>query len=322
MTASQAPIDVYHVQADDPEYAQMLRDETEYWDSREETLLSATTSPNVQAYRNERFTGDASKRWFETTGNEGAFSRGCIFGAGPGHVEEALLKQHPSLHLTVFDISGEALARLKRRLNDQFAGRVETQQLDLNFVDLPSGSYDLVVANSSMHHLVNLEHVAFQINQTLTADGRFFMADTVCESFFQFSDEKKRIFQLLIDATQGTQTSTSVEWPDRSNWAFSPFESVRSGEVLEVLARYMEPVSLRVVGALLSLAIFVRTESARSGSRHAIAQWLLGQRLLAADEDARAQLLFLVDSLVCDVGRLVPGEAFAIYGKRVDHGLQ
>ncbi len=42
-------------------------------------------------------------------------------------------------------------------------------------------------------------------------------------------------------------------------------------------------------------------------------------RMLREEEefwDSRGELLFLLDGLMCNSGRLVPGEAFGIYGKR------
>ena len=194
------PEDFFHVKQDDEEYVQMLREEEEFWDGRIETLLTKTPGPAVQRYVNERLTGDAEKLWYQTIGDEGEFTSGCVFGAGPGQVEEDLLARHPQVQLTIFDISGEALSRLQTRLDERYAGRAETRQQDLNFVDLPTEAYDLAVANSSIHHLVNLEHFAFQVNNSLVPRGRFFMQDVVGESYFQFTEDKKRMFQMINNA--------------------------------------------------------------------------------------------------------------------------
>ena len=231
MTDTSILEDTFHVSPDDEEYLRMLREEEEFWDGKIETLLTKTPGPAFQRYINERLTGDPEKLWYQTIGDEGEFTRGCVFGAGPGKVEEHLLGRHPQLHLTIFDISGEALGRLQRRLDDQFPGRAETRKQDLNFVDLPAGAYDLAVANSTIHHLVNLEHFAFQVNRGLTQEGRFFMADFVAESYFQFSEEKKRIYQTFVNATRNrTEPRTKIVWPSRDDWTYSPFEAARSGD--------------------------------------------------------------------------------------------
>ena len=321
MTSAHTPEDTFHVNQDDAEYVKMLREEEEFWDTHIDTPLSKTPRPAVQRYLNERLTGDPERMWYQTIGDEGEFTNGCVFGAGPGQAEEDLLKQHPQLHLTIFDISGEALSRLQNRLDEQYPGRAETRHQDLNFVKLPSEAYDLAIADSSIHHLVNLEHFAFQVNRSLTTEGRFFMEDVVGESYFQFTEEKKRIFQTFMDATRdSSEPPTKIAWPSRDDWTFSPFESVRSGDILDVFGRYFLPLRVRTSSALLSLTLMVRPDDPRGRLRralHRLRSRLSGRRPVVARGVARGDLLFLLDSLMCDSGRLVPGLAFGIYGKRV-----
>jgi SAM-dependent methyltransferase len=285
----------------------------------------------VERYFNERLTGESDRRWFEMIGDYGDFRRGCVLGAGPGEVQSYLLDRHNQLHITFYDISGQALARIHGRLEKEFPGRTDTRQEDLNFVTLPAGTYDLVVAQATIHHILNLEHLAFQINECLTPDGYLFMQDTVSESYFQFSEEKKRLFQAFVDATPDHPGRASpIQWPERSSWVFSPFESVRSGEILDVFGRYLEEVRVRKVGALLSLTLFVRRGSAppqESGdlsSRRrrllhisaALRAKLRRPRIDVARGRARGELLFMLDRIVTDTGYLQPGRAFAIYRKR------
>ena len=118
MTAS-APQDMFIVSEDDEEYVRMLREEEVFWDTQIDTPLAREPRPAIQRYLNERLTGDPEKLWYQTIGDEGEFTSGCVFGAGPGQVEEHLLERHPQLHLTIFDISSEALARLQKRLDGQ-----------------------------------------------------------------------------------------------------------------------------------------------------------------------------------------------------------
>jgi len=324
------PPDIFHVTRDD-EYLHQLRAEEEFWDKRAETPLSRTPPPMVQRYFNERLTGRNDRQWVEMITDYGEFRRGCVLGAGPGKIESYLLSRHKQLRLTFYDISGHALARVQGRLEEEFPGRTDTCQEDLNFATLPSGTYDLLVANSSIHHILNLEHLAFQINECLTPDGYFFMYDTVSESYLQFSEEKKRLFQALRDATPDHPGRASpIQWPDRSNWIFSPFESVRSAEILDVFGWYLEEVRVRKVGALLSLTLFVGRESAppqQSGglfsswacllrASAALRAKLRRPKIDVARGRARTELLFMLDRIVTDTGYLKPGLAFVIYQKR------
>lgn len=319
---ARAPQDKFHVREDDEEYIQMLREEEEFWDARIDTPLAREPMPAVQRYRNERYTGDPEKLWYETIGDEGEFTNGCVFGAGPGKLEEHLLGRHPRLRLTIFDISSDALSRLQSLLDERYPGRVETRHQDLNFIELPPDTYDLLVANASIHHLVNLEHVAFQVSRSMTPQGRLFMEDVVGESYFRFAEEKKRIFQTFVTATHDSAAPpVQIRWPSREHdWALmSPFESVRSGNILEVFERYLLPLRIRTVGALLVLTLFVHPDFSR-GLRHrvlsAVRRRLLGSRPSLAQGISSGELLFLLDSQMCDEGRLVPGQAFVIYAKR------
>ena len=320
MSSATTPEDTFHVSPNDEEYLQMLREEEEFWDTHIETLLTKTPAPAVQRYLNERLTGDPEKLWYQTIGDEGEFTSGCVFGAGPGQVEEHLLERHPQLHLTIFDISSEALSRLQKRLDEQYPGRAETRQQDLNFVELPAEKYDLAIANACIHHLVNLEHFAYQVNGSLTPEGRYFMQDVVGESYFQFTEEKKRMFQTFMDATRdSSEPPVKIAWPSQDEWTYSPFESARSGEILDVFGRYFVPLRVRTASALLSLTLMVRPDDSKGRLRRRIdALWtrlLMRPRTLSRGL-ARGELLFLLDSLMCDGGRLLPGQAFGIYAKR------
>jgi 2-polyprenyl-3-methyl-5-hydroxy-6-metoxy-1,4-benzoquinol methylase len=42
---------------------------------------------------------------------------------------------------------------------------------DLNLIELPRKAFDLVVAQTSLHHILFLEHVAEQVCGTLTNNG-------------------------------------------------------------------------------------------------------------------------------------------------------
>jgi hypothetical protein len=170
---------------------------------------------------------------------------------------------------------------------------------------------------------VNLEHLAYQVNASLTPDGRFFMYDVVSESYFQFEEKKKRLHELLLNATGDEfRLPIRVKWPDRANWTFSPFESVRSGEILEVFGSYLVEESRRTSSSLVGLTIFGVQQAPGSAPLRA-AQRIL-RRILArlrprgavARGLAKGELMFALDSLTCDTGYLAPGLAFVVYRKR------
>ena len=160
------------------------------------------------------------------------------------------------------------------------------------------------------------------MNRTLQPHGRFFVSDVVGESYFQFSDDKKNLFQTFMNATRdSSEPRVRIEWPSRENWTYSPFESVRSGDILDVFEKYLIPLRIRTAGAFLELVLFVRPDEQGGRLRRfarRVKSRLLGSELSVIRGVARGNLLFLMDSLMCDTGRLVPGQVFGVYGKRVN----
>jgi SAM-dependent methyltransferase len=327
--ASKPLPDVLHTEPG-PAYDAELQAEAEWWDACAQTLSSEDAPFGFQEYQNERLTGDRDRRWYQTIADFGEFKKGCVLGAGPGMVESELLSKMPDLQLEVHDISSDSLVRLDARLEESFPGRVTFHASDLNFAELREDQFDLVVAQSSIHHILNLEHLAYQVNRALTPDGMFFMMDRVGESFYQFPEEKKRMFEsFLATGPQGPQRK--VYWPSREKWTYSPFEGVRSGEILDVFGRYLNEAHLRTASSLIELMLFVGPAHAPPGSRSLaerisgrfrrelfkLSLRVLGARALATrGEIARGQLLMQLDSLTCDSGALKPGLAFAVYRKR------
>jgi SAM-dependent methyltransferase len=328
------PIDLYHTERDE-EYLRLLREEAEFWDQHVEGPCGSPAAPPLQAYYNERFTGDPATEWYEVIPKYGEFRRGCVLGCGYARVERQILIQNPALHLTFYDISGEELAHRLRQFQSEFPGRIDTRQEDLNFALLPEDAYDLIISHSCIHHVVNLEHVAFQANKALTPDGLFFLNDFVAESRLQFCDTKKRVFEAIAYAT-GPRRATpwAYDWPHLVPWDHSPFEAVRSGEILEVFRTYLEEVELRVAGAILTLVMFARLpppdppqggwtlphrlSSAVAKVRLARASARLRRRLFKSQQ--LGDLLMIVDRIVSEAGCLKPGLAFAVYRKRQTPG--
>ena len=324
--ATTAPPDIYHVERNE-DYLRQLQEEANYWDDHPDTLSSKKALDKIWQYQNEQLTGNPKRQWFEMISDYGKFKRGCVLGAGPGDAESELLRQYEQLHLTIYDISGESLVRLQDRLEHEFPGRTETRQEDLNFVTLPANTYDLFVSNTSIHHILNLEHLAFQVNASLTHDGFFFLRDTVGESYFQFSEEKKRLFQAFRTATaEAAGQNSRIQWPDLDKWNYSPFESVRSGDILNVFGTYLREVQVRSCSALLELQLAAQP-IARTGiyrvrgmGRLVGAVRALRSRLQWKANFTRAwargDLLFMMDKILAETGYLQPGLALAIYQKR------
>lgn len=172
--------------------------------------------------------------------------------AGTSGIEQEarLLTSNAELHLPFVDLSPGALARRHQLLEPRFPGRVATMLADLNFLELGDESYDLIISVSSVHHVVNLEHLAWQINRGLTPSGTFFLHDYVGECCFQFAPEKKRLSEVLSyrEALRARRQPGVVWFGDGD---LSPFCGVRSNEILATFRQFFHEEDVRTAGALL-----------------------------------------------------------------------
>ncbi|MBI5289128.1 MAG: class I SAM-dependent methyltransferase [Chloroflexi bacterium] len=329
MMPTSPPLRVAH---DDPAYQAMASAEAAFWATPHPYGLEAIESrfPNdgpVERNANQRFTGDARTRWYEVIPRYGQFRKGLLLGTSALSTESRILETNPLLTLTIADISEGALGRRRETLGARFPGRVRIEVADLNFLDPPSGAYDLVVSASSLHHVTNLESCAYAINRCLAPGGHAFVHDYVGEPRFQFSGVKKRLFELIWDRnmTSDGLRGPGVTWMDDGD--LSPFCGRRSDETLAVMRAYLDETELRTRGALVR-ALQRCTPSGRA-TPHPLARARRVLRRFSTRITARLtgapplsitrrhlDELILVGDCLTDAGILLPSNAFAIYRKR------
>jgi SAM-dependent methyltransferase len=326
---------IRHVTAGDAEYERVARLEAAFWAGEPQLFgVEAAEAKNVDSvferYTNLRFTGEARTPWYATVATHGPFKRGLVLGTSGMGQDAHVLRTNPGLHLTFCDIAAESLTRWQQTLEAQFPGRISTVVADLNFVELPPDTYDVAISSSTLHHVINLEHLAAQINGALTTGGLFFLQDFVGESMYRFSEEKKRLFELLHhrDRVRRHLPDASLVWRNEDRSLFSPFCGIRSGDILETMSATLDPVSVRTCSALVSLLLNARPsdwdgsplpESLAQRIERRLRPYvpLLRHRATPTPLDKRyIEELLLLDELVCDAGLLKPNNAFGVYRKR------
>jgi SAM-dependent methyltransferase len=323
------PKSLWRVRPDSADYLVTAAAEAEYWARPHpcglEGMEDRREPPGPSdRHRNACYTGDPEREWQDTVRDYGRFERGLVLGTSMLKVEREILATNPSLHLTFLDISPGTLARRADVLGGRYPGRVATQVGDLNFVELPRERYDVILSSSCLHHVTNLEYLAFQINSSLRPGGFFFLDDYVGEPRFQFAPEKRRVFELLYRRDLARQAPRNPEliWLDPSD--LSPFCGVRSNETLDVLARFLTPVHVRPTATLLvplmrSRPVGVVPTPLQRLRGRVWAAWNalsgLGPPRMAIGT-AFLEDLLLVGDVLCEAGLLAPGTAFGVYRKR------
>ena len=224
---------------------------------------------------------------------------GLSLGCGSGRAERTFLGQGICERFTGIDVAQAAID--EARAEAQRGGLpLEYLCQDLNRLDLGGRSFDLVVCQTILHHVLELEHLLDEIERSLSPDGVFYVHDYIGETQFQFSEERLRWFNAVMQALPEDLRASrlrklvpaEIRRPEPGNLV-SPFEAIRSGEIRALLLERFEVVELQECTTILDRVV-------PTGSRRAYLQ----------DAHARAvfELLFLLDRALLEGGLLAPVE--------------
>ena len=172
------------------------------------------------------------------------FEKGLTLGCGAGRLERHLLASKVCRSFQGIDISENAIVEAKTTAERESLP-ITYEVGDLNFVSLPKASFDLVVAQTSLHHVLFLEHVAEQVWQTLKPSGYLWVHDFIGETQGQYDPERlaiiNRLLAILPEKLRTNQINkqaiTKIETPQPGGLG-SPFEKIRSEEIVGIFARW------------------------------------------------------------------------------------
>jgi len=172
------------------------------------------------------------------------FEHGLTLGCGAGRCERDLISRGVCRSFHGIDISEHAVTKA-REIAKEHSLPLTYEVADLNFVKLPEKAFDLVVAQTCLHHILFLEHIADQIWRSLKNDGYLWIHDFVGETQFQYDDKRLEIINQILGVlpdklrknTMTGQTITEIKRPEPERLC-SPFESIRSAEIIPVFQRW------------------------------------------------------------------------------------
>jgi SAM-dependent methyltransferase len=142
------------------------------------------------------------------------FTNGLTLGCGAGRLERALVDEGICSTFHGIDISDKAIAPARQIAKKQSLP-LTYEVADLNFLELPEKTFDLVAAQTSLHHILFLERVAEQVWRSLINDGYLWIHDFVGEMQWQYDSKR----------------------PEPGSLG-SPFESIRSSEIIPIFQRW------------------------------------------------------------------------------------
>lgn len=184
-------------------------------------------------------------------------------GCGSGLKSLALFQAGSSRELHGIDISEERIAEAERMRNERgIAGGFRVA--DVNTAPLPPNTYDLIFSSHSFHHFLELEDVMAQVHDALKPDGLFILEEFVGPTQFQWSDRQidvvRSLMALLPEELRVLRWGAVKPYEGRPTVedvvAASPFESIRSAEIVPLFRRHFRVLELRPLGGTLQHLLY------------------------------------------------------------------
>lgn len=181
-------------------------------------------------------------------------NRISILGLGSGACGNELDGIAPLLscdiELFCVDINTEILNQAQEvatRRGINFSGITQ----DINKIQLEPNSFDVIVAYASLHHFIELYHIARQINKALRPDGIFVTVDIPTRNGYLMWDETydivKSIWKSLPPkfkiAHTGFATPTYTELFPNVDYSVNSFECINSEEIIPALRKNLREVA-------------------------------------------------------------------------------
>jgi SAM-dependent methyltransferase len=172
------------------------------------------------------------------------FEHGLTLGCGAGRCERELVRNGVCRHFHGIDISEAAIATAREIAKEQNLP-LTYEVADLNFLELPEKTFDLVVAQTCLHHILFLERVAQQVWRSLKTDGYLWIHDFIGEAQGQYDPKRismmNRILAILPEKFRKNKITgrlvAEIKRPEPGHLG-SPFESIRSSEIVPVFQQW------------------------------------------------------------------------------------
>ena len=238
----------------------------------------------------------------------GPAARSLDLGCGAAARSLAVWNEGASAHLEGVDISEDRVAEGERKRQSLGApGRFWAE--DVNALTLEPGRYDLIFSAHSFHHFLELEHVMEQVERALTPRGVFILEEFVGPTQFQWTDLQMELTAGLLkflpeslrrfrwNAVKHLEGRPTVE----EVVAVSPFESIRSAEIVPLFEKYFDLFLVRNLGGTI---------------QHLLYNGIVHNFWPVTDEASRAiQGIFAIEDRLIDSG-LLPSDFMLLVGRR------
>lgn len=220
--------------------------------------------PRLLHYTAKRVTGSRfgeSWRWAVEQNRQRPVGRLLSLGCGGGVLERRVAELGWAEQIEGVDVSSGAVEQAAASAHEAgHSDRIAYRVADLDSVELEANSYDVVMAQMSIHHVTELERLFDQVAGSLRPDGVFVINEYTGPTRWQLPEpqleainealrelpEKRRI-RASDGRVKDRYDQIDLSWFDHND----PSESVRSAEILPILRDRMNVSVERPYGGAL-----------------------------------------------------------------------
>ncbi|MHC4851246.1 MAG: class I SAM-dependent methyltransferase [Planctomycetota bacterium] len=178
-----------------------------------------------------------------------SFSRVLVLGCGDGALERTIAKRGLAQDILGLDVSKRAIGHARKQAHKDGYPGIQYSTADLNCPPDGLGTFDLVFAPSSIHHIRELE-VLFDWVAGIVPKGLLVLQEYVGPSRFQWPQKQREIAQGVLSLIPEFYRRLPDGTHKESIWAPTaedvaggdPTEAVRSAEILPLLEERFEVV--------------------------------------------------------------------------------
>jgi ubiquinone/menaquinone biosynthesis C-methylase UbiE len=246
------------------DYSQRLEAEARKWGHHLELEKSGhwhswLEHPLIKANYQKRslIRGKTWPHWLADTLG-GPATRSLDLGCGTGGTSRVVYDAGASSYVEGYDVSSERVAVAEeKRIEQAIPGRFMVA--DVNRLELPENTYDLIFSSQSFHHFLDLEKVIAEVKKALTPGGFFVLEEYMGPTQFQWPPAQTALARAClaglperlrisvgdqVKQLEGRPAPAEVE-------AESPFESIRSGEIARLFRQHFDVVEERRLGGYI-----------------------------------------------------------------------
>ena len=186
--------------------------------------------------------------------------RALSLGCGHGFLERGLVVMGIADRVDGIDLSAGAIAEARRIVAETPLHRhLEYHVADLETAAFPEGTFDMVFAHHSMHHIEDLDGLCIAVRRALRPGGIFHLNEFVGPDRFQWTDAQLDHLNAFCEALPeryrrlaSGQVRPPVVRPTIPQMiAADPSEAIRSSAIIETVRRHFRVVELRELGGAL-----------------------------------------------------------------------